>query len=85
MHKSDKQLMREGNFQEALGDNYNVKGISASIWLDGAIAYTEGDDTNVIRTKNYSTKYQLFDEELNDIIKKYPDAYYTINDSNNWL
>ena len=23
MHKSDKQLMREGNYTEALGDNYN--------------------------------------------------------------
>ena len=85
MHKTDKQLMREGNYTEALGDNYVVNGISASIWLDGAEAYIEGDDSNVIRTKSYSTKYGLYEEELNDIIKKYPNAYFTINDANNWM
>lgn len=85
MHKTDKQLMREGNYIEALGDNYIVDSISASIWLDGAVAYTEGDDTNIIRTKSYSTKGRLYEEELNDIIEQYPNAYYTINDCNNWM
>jgi len=85
MRESDKQLMREGKHIEALGDNYVVDSISASIWVDGAEAYTSRDDRNVIRTKNYSTKYDLYEEELNDIIKEYPNAYYTINDLNNWM
>ena len=85
MQKSDKQLMREGNYTEALGDNYVVNGISASIWIDGSQAYTKRDDTNVIRTKSYSNIGMLYEEELNDIIKEYPNAYFTINDANNWL
>ena len=85
MQKSDKQLMREGNYTEALGDNYVVKSISASIWIDGPQAYTKRDDTNVIRTKSYSNIGMLYEEELNDIIKEYPNAYFTINDANNWL
>lgn len=32
MNKSDKQLIREGNYQEALGDNYNYKPIYVMIF-----------------------------------------------------
>ena len=85
MIESDKQLMREGRQLEALGDNYIVRGISASIWLDGAEAYRKRIDTNVIRTGNYSNKYSLYEEELNEILKEYPKAYYVVNDSNCWL
>jgi hypothetical protein len=35
MEKSDKQLMREGNYQEALGDNYNYKPIYVMLFKDG--------------------------------------------------
>tara|TARA_R110002049_G_scaffold123422_1_gene278628 strand:- start:55 stop:312 length:258 start_codon:yes stop_codon:yes gene_type:complete len=85
MHKSDKQLMREGNYTEALGDNYVVDSISASIWLDGVEAYQKSIDSNVIRTKRYSTKYALYEEELNDLLEEYPEAYYVISDCNNWM
>ena len=53
MYKSDKQLMREGNY--------------------------------VIKTKSYSTKYALYEEELNDLLEEYPEAYYVISDCNNWM
>jgi hypothetical protein len=33
--KSDKQLIREGNYQEALGDNYNSKPIYIMIFENG--------------------------------------------------
>ena len=85
MYKSDKQLMREGNYPEALGDNYVVFSISASIWLDGAEAYRKRIDSNVIKTKSYSTKYALYEEELNDLLEEYPEAYYVISDCNNWM
>ena len=85
MYKSDKQLMREGNYMEALGDNYVVCSISASIWLDGAEAYRKRIDSNVIKTKSYSTKYALYEEELNDLLEEYPEAYYVISDCNNWM
>ena len=85
MHKSDKQLMREGNYTEALGDNYVVCSISSSIWLDGVEAYQKRIDSNVIKTKSYSTKYALYEEELNDLLEEYPEAYYVISDCNNWM
>ena len=85
MHKSDKQLMREGNYLEALGDNYVVDSVSASIWLDGEEAYVKRIDSNVIRTKSYSSKYALYEEELNDLLEEYPEAYYVVNNANNWM
>ena len=85
MHKTDKQLMREGRYVEALGDNYASKPISASIWLDGVEAYKKSIDSNVINTKSYSTKYDLYEEELNDLLEEYPEAYYVVNNANNWM
>jgi hypothetical protein len=35
--KSDKQLIREGNYQEALGDNYNYKPIYVMIFENRTI------------------------------------------------
>ena len=35
MEKSDKQLMREGNYQEALGDNFNYKPIYVMLFENG--------------------------------------------------
>lgn len=33
--ESDKQLIREGNYKEALGDNYNSKPIYVMLFKDG--------------------------------------------------
>ena len=84
MIKTDKQLMREGKTLEALGDNYQSKPHSATIWLDGDEAYRKRNDKNIIKTKNYSIKYEMI-EELNKILKEYPNAYYIVNDANCWL
>ena len=35
MEKSDKQLMREGKYQEALGDNFNYKPIYVMLFENG--------------------------------------------------
>ena len=35
MQKSDKQLIREGNYQEALGDNFNYKPIYIMLFENG--------------------------------------------------
>ena len=35
MEKSDKQLMRDGKYHEALGDNFNFKPIYIMLFKDG--------------------------------------------------
>ena len=84
MIKTDKQLMKEGKTLEALGDNYQSKPHSATIWYNGWEDYKKRNDKNVIKTKNYSVKYEMI-KELNKILKEYPNAYHIVNDANCWL
>ena len=84
MRESDKQLMREGRQSEALEDNYNFKPHSANIWINGVDDYRKRIDTNVISTAKYGFKPDMLNE-LNEILKEYPNAYHVVNDANCWL
>lgn len=76
--KSDKQLIREGNYQEALGDNYNYKPIYVMIFENRTII----DQLN----ERFTTKIEAIEWLKNNKEPlKEGQEYYFGNLNHDWL
>ena len=78
MEKSDKQLMREGNYQEALGDNY----VSKPIYL---MVFENGDCTDHLDVEFYTIQKAKEWIDENKHKKKEGQEWFFGNKNSDWL
>jgi hypothetical protein len=75
--KTDKQLIREGKYQEALGDNYNSKSIYVMIFENGECIYQLDE--------HFTTRIEALKFLDNKEPLKKDQEYYLGNINSDWL
>ena len=80
--KTDKQLLREGQYLEALGDNYIAKSISVMIFKDKVYdRYVKDEDGN---DASFYSKSEA-KEFVKDIKLKENEFFWFDNVNNDWI